>query len=113
VSRKSQADLRLEAEVAAAARSKQIYSDIWRAFSINRQKGKSYAYKHLLEDLTNFSSDLVPLIMSGKEHFQLIKEAESEISGEGGDSKDTLQELAAKWIRGEIELSKISLEKLQ
>ena len=102
-----------EAEAEAAQRSKDIYADIWRAFSQNRTKGKSFAYKNLLEDLTKFSSELVPIMMSAKEHFQLIQEAESEIKGEGSSSKEEPMEIVAAWLRGEKDLSKIPLDKLQ
>jgi hypothetical protein len=98
-----------EAEAKANEKSKEIYRDIWRAFSEHRKRGASFAYTNLMDDLTKFASHLVPAMMSAKEHMALIAEAESHMKGEGHAGEDP-RTLIGSWLRGETDLSRIPLE---
>ena len=128
--RKTQADLRAEAEAHAAElraqramevaeteaakheEAKAAYDDIWAAFSKDLKRGKAYANTNLLENLTIFASLLVPIMMTAKEHTTLIMElAEKTSSEKGGTAGEDPTDLMGKWLRGETDLSRIPLEK--
>jgi len=126
---KTQADLRAEAEEKAAvlradkamkaaeeeaeklAEAKGVYDDIWMAFSKDLKKGKGFANANLLNNLTEFASYLVPIVMNAKEHTSLIMELAEKMSSEKGHHGENPTELMSKWLRGDIDLSRIPLEK--
>jgi hypothetical protein len=97
------------AEAERAADCKTIYDDIWRAFDMDRKKGKSFAYTHLQSAYSKFASYLVPTVMSETERMKVIMECEQHMKEDmrGEDPR----ELMASWIRGEIDLSRTPLEK--
>ncbi len=101
-----------EAEAKKQGEAKEAYDEIWRAFSLDLKKGKSYANANLLENLTNFASLLVPIVMTAKEHTSLIMELAEKTSGkEGGTSSEDPITLVSAWLSGKTDLSRIPLEK--
>jgi len=111
------AELRAQKAMAAAQEeakkleeAKAAYDDIWLAFSKDLKKGKGFANANLLENLTTFASLLVPIVMTAKEHTSLIMELAEKQSG-GKHSAENPTELMAKWLRNEIDLSRVPLEK--
>jgi hypothetical protein len=108
---KSQAELRAEEEAARHEQAKKIYEDIWTSFAKDRKTGPAKAYTNLLGNLTKFSGFLVPELMTAKEHMNLIAEAESKMTDDGHGNIDDPRQLVGAWLRGEVDLSRISLEK--
>lgn len=104
-------------EVAAAEAheikiAKDAYANMWDQFAKDSKKSKSNAYANLKENLALLSSFLVPHIMTAKEHMALIAESELHIKGEDGRAQEDPRTLLASWLRGEIDLSRIPLEKV-
>lgn len=99
-----------EVEARKRAKAKQVYDGIWSQFSTDRRKGRSVAYSNLLTNLTTFASDLVPAYMTAKEHLAMIAEAEGFTKGDQQTANDDPKEIMSKWLRGELELSRIALE---
>jgi hypothetical protein len=94
--------------------AKKAFESIWRKFGENRKKGRTSAFSILLQDLTKHASDLVPYYMTAKEFMGIISEIESHTKGDTATStNDDPLELMSKWIRGEVQLSKVPLEKVQ
>lgn len=93
--------------------AKQAFESIWKKFGKNRKKGRTTAYAELLQDLTANAAKLVPHYMTAKEFVSIISEIESHTKGDGGANQGDPLEVTSKWLRGEIEMSRIPLEKLQ
>jgi hypothetical protein len=91
---------------------KNCYDAIWRQFQQDSKKGKSFAYVNLRDNLAEFASFLVPLMMTAKEHMQLISQAEENIKSDGSNSGEDPRQLIASWLStGSPDLSRIPLEK--
>lgn len=102
-----------QAEQKARQLAESAYSGIWRQFSENLKKGKAYANRELLADLTAGASFFVPLIMTAKEHTGLIMELADKMTGEDSTRGETPMEMMANWISGKIDLSRIPLERTE
>lgn len=100
-----------EAEVKAAAKSKEIYQAMWDQFGTDMEKGKSYAYGRLVRNLTTFATRLVPSYYTAKEHQAAIAEAVEYSKTEGKQSAEDPRTLISSWLRGEDDLSRIKLDK--
>ena len=110
--RLSQAAKKAEKEARALEHAKMIYEGMWQQFAEDWKKGKSLAYSNLLCNLTKWASDLVPVYMTAKEHMQLIGEATEYAKSDGRVSHEDPRELMSQWLREEIDLSRIPLEKV-
>lgn len=108
--RAKQQEKEQKAEEQAREYAKNVYSNIWSQFSEDLKKGKAYASRELLGNLTDLAEFLVPVIMTAKEHTTLIMELTDNLSGDDQTRGETPMEIQAKWLRGEIELSRIPLE---
>jgi regulator of protease activity HflC (stomatin/prohibitin superfamily) len=101
----------LHAEEQARQIAKNAYDNIWKQYAEDMKKGKMFASRNLLANLTLFASELVPIMMTAKEHTTLIMELSEKISGdESGKGGESPTELMGKWIRGDVDLSRIPLE---
>lgn len=87
-----------------------VYDSMWKQFSRDWERGRSWAYSNLLKNLTERASELVPYYMTAKEHMAMVNEAAANIKGDGEQTKEDPRELVAGWLRGESELSRIPLE---
>ena len=95
----------------ARENAKEVYTTIWAQFSEDRKKGRAFAYAKLIEGLNKHCSDLVPTYMTDRDRFGIIKEAESFIGENEQSQHESIPEMVGKWLSGEIELSRIPLEK--
>jgi hypothetical protein len=94
--------------------AKNAYDNIWRDFNKDLlAKGKNFANKNLLANLTEFGSELVPLMMTETAHTKLILDLTDKIAAEDTGGNDTPLELVEKWLAGDIELSRIPLEPVE
>ena len=110
--RAAEALQRAEAEAELIEMAKNCYGNIWADFARDSKKSKSQAYSNLKANLAEFADHLVPHIVTAKEHMALITDAEKYITGgDGGLPQEDMPTLMASWLRGEIELSRIPLEK--
>jgi hypothetical protein len=102
---------RENAEHVAIEAAKNYYDNCWADFAKDSKKSKSLAYNNLKDNLAEGASFLVPILMTAKEHMAMIADADSHIKGDTGQVQEDPRSLMAQWIRGEIELSRIPLEK--
>jgi hypothetical protein len=110
--RAKEAKERAQAEAHQIETAKTVYENMWSQFAADSKKSKSLAYGNLKANLADFAAELVPFLLTAKEHMALISEAETHIKGgDSGQSQDDPRELVASWLRGDIELSRIPLEK--
>lgn len=110
--RAQEARERAETEAELIEMGKNAYANIWAQFSKDSKKSKSLAYAGLKANLAEFAEFIVPHIVTAKEHMALITEAEKHITGgDGGHPQEDMPTLMASWLRGDIELSRIPLEK--
>ena len=94
--------------------AKKAFDSIWKKFGTNRKKGRASAFSTLLQDLTQHASDLVPYYMTAKEFMGIISEIESHTKGDSAAATtDEPIDVVSKWLRGEVQLSKVPLEKVQ
>lgn len=101
-----------EEEQALREMARNAHTNIWREFNADLvSKGKNVANKNLLANLTDFASELVPLMMTAKEHTALVLDLSEKVaSDDTGAGNDTPYELVEKWLSGSIEMSRIPLE---
>jgi neutral trehalase len=109
--RAAEQQARTEAEQEQLDLATRAYEGIWREFARNSKKSKSQAYAQLKEDLATFAPELVPHLLTAKEHMSLIAETEQYIKTEGGPQHEDPREIISLWLSGKIELSRIPLEK--
>lgn len=110
--RAQEARERAEAEAEQIEMGKNCYANIWAQFSKDSKKSKSLAYANLKNNLAEFAEFIVPHIVTAKEHMALITDAEKYITGgDTGHPQEDMPSLMSSWLRGEIELSRIPLEK--
>jgi HSP90 family molecular chaperone len=109
--RAEEARMRENAEQEKIQLAMNAYEGIWREFAKNSKKSKSQAYAQLKEDLATFAPELVPVLMTAKEHMSLIAEAETHVKGDGPSSQEDPRSIVSQWLQGKIELSRIPLEK--
>jgi hypothetical protein len=100
-----------EAEFQRAA--KHAFDTIWRRFGKNRKKGRSGAFSTLLQDMTEHAAELVPYYMTAKEFVSIISEIETHTKGEDGRKDGDPRDLVSAWLRGEEDMSRVPLEKIQ
>ena len=99
-----------EAEAQDIDRARRLYRNIWRQFAEDtKEKGKSAAYNGLKENYALCADDLVPHIMTATEHMRVIGDCDKNIDP-GGIAGEDIREVVEKWLRGDIELSRIPLE---
>ena len=91
--------------------AKNYYDNTWTQFAKDSKKSKSLAYANLKDNLADGASFLVPHLMTAKEHMAMIADADTHIKSDGGQAQEDPRSLMASWLRGEIELSRIPLEK--
>ena len=103
---------REQAEEDARQIAKNAYENIWMMFNKDlAEKGKNVADKNLLSNLNEFCGELVPLVMTAKEHTSLVLELSSKVAEtDTGAGNETPYELVEKWLSGSIEMSRIPLE---
>jgi hypothetical protein len=76
----------------------------------SKNGGKSIAYTHLKENLALAATDLVPHMMTAKEHMAVIADCDKNISSDGGIAGEDIRQVVEKWLRGDIQLSRIPLD---
>lgn len=86
---------------------------IWSKFAENRDKlGCAKAYSRLRHDLAENFDALSPEYMTPKELHSIIESTEQFTkSDRDADNATDPKELVSGWLRGEIDLSRIPLEK--
>lgn len=100
-------------EVKSIVSAKGVYDSIWEEFAKDRKNNRSQAYAKLQQNFAMHAAKLVPYYMTAKEHMGIIGEIEQYTKGEGGTETGDPQEAISAWLRGERDLSRIPLEKLQ
>jgi flagellar biosynthesis regulator FlaF len=101
----------LEEEQLFREEARTIYEKMWAQYPEDLKKGKNYANRELLTNLTTFSKWLVPIVMTAKEHTSLVLELSEKLTSDdrGGSGDESTLELTAKWLNGELDLSRIPL----
>jgi hypothetical protein len=102
-----------EEELRAQQKAKRVWAAMWRAYSRNQKNNPAIAESELLEELTRHSSDLVPHYMTAKEFVTIVMDTKSNIKGNPNHPMQEPKDLIEQWFSGEIELSRIPLEKIQ
>jgi hypothetical protein len=90
---------------------KDIYDKIWSDFADDRKKSRGSAYANLQRALATNAAILVPAYMTAKEHVNIIGEIEQYTKSDEQANTGDPREHFASWLRGEIELSRVPLEK--
>jgi len=104
---------RLDEEIKSNAIAKKTWDEIWHAFGKNRKKNRSLAFSNLLQGLSEHASELVPYYMTPKEFVSIIIETEQHTKGDQQSSSGDPRELVGAWLRGEEDMSRVPLEKIQ
>jgi hypothetical protein len=99
-----------EAEAADVGKARTIYRNIWQQFAEDtKEKGKSAAYVGLKENYALCADDMVPHIMTSGEHMRVISDCDKNISDPSGIAGEDIRDVVSRWLRGDIELSRIPL----
>lgn len=88
-----------------------VYDTIWQEFAKDREKNRSIAYANLQRNLAIHAAELVPDYMTAKEHVSIIGEIEQYTKGDAAGERGDPRDIVSGWLRGEMELSRVPLEK--
>lgn len=93
--------------------ARHIYEDIWEKFSVDRKKSRSLAYRNLQRRLSKHAADLVPSYLTAREHMTMIADIEDWTKAEKESDVADPSEAIARWLRGDLEMSRTPLESLR
>ena len=89
-----------------------IYAKIWEQFAHEVKQSESKAFANLRENFALHAAELVPDIMTNKDLTDSIEWATSRVKVDQAEAKSDPLEIISQWMRSEIELSRIPMEKI-
>lgn len=93
--------------------AKSVYDGIWAEFSRDRKKNRAKAYTNLQQNLALHAAELVPFYMTAKEHVSIIGDIEQYTKSDQQSDSGDPREMVSRWLRGEEDISRVPLEKVQ
>jgi hypothetical protein len=102
-----------EEELRCQEHAKEVWKGIWHRFGVNMRKSPPAAFSVFVQDMAENSADLVPWYFTATEFVRVTIEASEKSKGSPQHTAEDPRELFAAWIRGEIDISRVPLEKLQ